>query len=368
MPGLNLSQISSNWKILQGRLNAERKPDPPHTDLKRKRLDDGSKLADGYKKVKLLERRPRGLRKYRQMGANASKAGEEKMATQSRSRLTEQYGVSKEDMTAAYGTSQDLARTYSDEINGGLHPTHKLGKYIGIDCEMVGTGPPPYEDNVLARVSAVNFHGEQVYDTYVQPPSNIRVEDYRTFVSGIRPHHLRQGYARPLAEVHKDVANLTKARILVGHALWNDLQVLLLSHPKRDIRDTSQHPKFRVDNKGRPPALRHLAKSELGMEIQSGEHSSVEDARAAMMLFRKEKAGFEEENRKMYGQRVQKPAATQAGGSANSLANVDDDDDDGEDLEGQDNDDESDSELAVQHAANGLVKKKRKKKKRTKRK
>jgi RNA exonuclease 4 len=46
------------------------------------------------------------------------------------------------------------------------------------------------------------------------------------------------------------------------------------------------------------------------MEIQTGEHSSIEDARATMGLFRKEKVGFEEDNRKRFGQqRAQKGRA-----------------------------------------------------------
>ena len=47
--------------------------------------------------------------------------------------------------------------------------------------------------------------------------------------------------------------------------------------------------------------MRNLAKSELSLTIQTGEHSSVEDARAAMSLFRKEKVGFEEESRRRFG-------------------------------------------------------------------
>ena len=125
----------------------------------------------------------------------------------------------------------------SDHINSGLHSTNRVGKYISLDCEMVGTGLPPHTDNVLARVSVVNFHGEQLYDSYVLPSPGLIVEDYRTFVSGIQPHHLKPGYARPFVEVQTDVAHLLHARILVGHALRNDLDVLMLSHPKRDVRD-----------------------------------------------------------------------------------------------------------------------------------
>ncbi|KAF2772804.1 ribonuclease H-like protein, partial [Teratosphaeria nubilosa] len=208
-----------------------------------------------------------------------------------------------EDVSAAYAaTDPGAIRRSDDDINGGLHSTHKIGKYLALDCEMVGTGPPLHDDHLLARASLVNFHGEQIYDSYVLPPPGQDIQDYRTHVSGITPTHIRPNYARPFAHVQKDVARLLEGRILVGHALRNDLQVLLLSHPKRDLRDTSRYAKYRIESRGKPPALRKLVKSELGLEIQTGEHSSIEDARASMMLFKKEKAGFEEENRRVFGQ------------------------------------------------------------------
>jgi RNA exonuclease 4 len=38
------------------------------------------------------------------------------------------------------------------------------------------------------------------------------------------------------------VAKLLKNRILVGHALENDLACLMLAHPRKLIRDTSRYP------------------------------------------------------------------------------------------------------------------------------
>lgn len=76
-------------------------------------------------------------------------------------------------------------------------------------------------------------------------------------------------------EVQQKVSDILQKRILVGHAVKNDLEVLLLSHPKRDIRDTSRHPSFRKLSGGKTPGLKKLAKEILGIEIQGGEHSSV---------------------------------------------------------------------------------------------
>lgn len=43
------------------------------------------------------------------------------------------------------------------------------------------------------------------------------------------------------------VANILKEKVLVGHALKNDLDVLMLSHPRTMIRDTATYrPYMRV--------------------------------------------------------------------------------------------------------------------------
>jgi RNA exonuclease 4 len=55
---------------------------------------------------------------------------------------------------------------------------------------MVGYGAKG-KNSVLGRVSMVNYYGHVILDTFVNP--NVKVTDYRTFVSGIEPHHLENG-------------------------------------------------------------------------------------------------------------------------------------------------------------------------------
>lgn len=210
--------------------------------------------------------------------------------------------ISSKDLIAAYGNPKKNASPLdtgdrSEKINQGLSPGVDAGKYIAIDCEMVGVGPNPDTSSVLARISLVDFHGNQIYDSFVLPKE--KVTDYRTFVSGVTPQLLRS--ARTLEVVQQDVAKLMDGRILVGHAIKNDLNALLLGHPRRNIRDTSKYPPFRKLARGKTPSLKKLAKEILGIDIQSGEHSSIEDARAAMLLFRKEKEGFDKEHLKHWG-------------------------------------------------------------------
>ena len=167
---------------------------------------------------------------------------------------------------------------------------------MAIDCEMVGVGPEPDRQSALARVSIVNYNGEQVYDSFVRPKE--LVTDWRTPVSGISPKNMQK--ARSLEQVQADISKVLNGNVLIGHSVRNDLDALLLGHPKRDIRDTARHPPFRKLAGGSSPRLKILAAEILGIEIQTGAHSSVEDARAAMMLFRREKEAFEREHAKKW--------------------------------------------------------------------
>ncbi|KAH9889536.1 ribonuclease H-like domain-containing protein [Cubamyces lactineus] len=174
-------------------------------------------------------------------------------------------------------------------------PAHtQPGKYVAIDCEMVGVGIDG-EESALARVSLVNFHGAVLLDAFVRPRE--RVVDYRTQWSGIRPTDMV--HAKSFEEVQKQVADILKDRILVGHAVHNDLKALLLSHPRPLLRDTQSlsHKHKLPSARGRRPALRHLVQHELGLTIQSGEHSSVTDARATMALFRLHRKEWEKDFR-----------------------------------------------------------------------
>ncbi|TKA70462.1 hypothetical protein B0A49_03816 [Cryomyces minteri] len=313
MPGVELQTLSSNWKNLQKSLQKDKPTTIAPNPLKRKTTSDAlpESHSNGVKRKKLETRNIQGPeRRRRKMGSYPSKEPpvQPKPAASPSASLAlfaEDNDIPAADVTAAYKLDRVNTAAAStpqrDVLNSGLNPAAVPGKYIALDCEMVGTGPPPATDSVLARVSLVNYHGQLLYDSYVLPPPNIAITDYRTFVSGIQPHHLRPGTARPFRLVQRDVAALLAGRVLVGHALKNDLAVLVLAHPQRDIRDTARHAAFRKLSAGRTPALKRLAREVLGVEIQGGEHSSVEDARAAMLLFRREKVAFEEENARRWG-------------------------------------------------------------------
>lgn len=88
---------------------------------------------------------------------------------------------------------------------------------------MVGLGHLGSE-SALARVSLVNYHGHILLDTFVAPRE--RVTDYRTWISGVREGDLIG--APPFQEIQAKVAALLEDRVVVGHAIENDLKVCSL--------------------------------------------------------------------------------------------------------------------------------------------
>lgn len=165
-----------------------------------------------------------------------------------------------------------------------------LTRAVAIDCEMVGVGPDG-EDSILARVSLVNQFGKCIYDKFVKPTE--RVTDYRTAVSGIRPEDIKDG--EDSQTVQREVGEILQGRIVVGHAIHNDLKILLLDHPKKKIRDTQKYKPFKKSVKSGRPSLKLLCREILNVKVQQGEHSSVQDAQATMRLYTLVKKQWEAE-------------------------------------------------------------------------
>ncbi|XP_052399293.1 apoptosis-enhancing nuclease [Carassius gibelio] len=159
-------------------------------------------------------------------------------------------------------------------------------RLVAMDCEMVGTGPGG-KCNEVARCSIVNYYGSVVYDKYILPRHP--VTDYRTRWSGIRKHHLQQAVA--FVDAQNEIVDILTGKIIVGHALFNDFLVLDISIPPHLIRDTCSCRVLRElydDTIGSNVSLKKLSWKLLSRTIQSGRmgHCSVEDARAAMDLYK----------------------------------------------------------------------------------
>lgn len=307
-----MAELSSNWKKLQAKIKAESTSKPESStkpSLKRKSAappanppsKKAKKAGETATRQPVSAKRAQATTKKQMGGVHSTKVedGPNTVPSKSLALWAEDNDVSAEALAEAYGlgtkNNSMMSASEKDKINSGLIEGIEIGKYIAIDCEMVGVGPGGHE-SALARVSVVDFHGRQVYDSYVKPKE--RVTNWRTAVSGISQKSMR--FARDFEEVQKDVDKLLQGRILIGHDIKHDLEALILSHPAREIRDTAKYPPFRKYGNGRKPALRLLAQQILSVEIQDGAHSSIEDARVTMLLFRKHKPGFDVDHANRY--------------------------------------------------------------------
>jgi len=162
-------------------------------------------------------------------------------------------------------------------------------KYVAMDCEMVGIGYRGRKSSV-ARVTLVGWNGNIIFDEFVK--QSVPVTDYRTFVSGVTDADMGAA-TLALDECRAKIVTLLEGKILVGHALKNDMKALNLSHPWYMTRDTAKYEPFMQtrfdDGVFWPRKLKELAKFKLQREIQvyGQPHSAYEDAMAALDLYKR---------------------------------------------------------------------------------
>ncbi|KAL7452002.1 hypothetical protein ACHAWC_003747 [Mediolabrus comicus] len=215
-----------------------------------------------------------------------------------------------------------------------LTPSEK-SHYIALDAEMVGVGPYGQHSR-LARITIVNYDGECIYDHHVQVLET--VTDYRTHVSGITSEDIAlpsttssttssnndndnnnnnnnnsngRNPPIPYEQCQSEVASILHDKIVIGHGLKNDFRVLGLHHPWTHTRDTARYEPFMkkvADNNEEqhntyhgynkeylPKKLKTLAKDKLGLNIQMEgvPHCPMEDATAALELYKKHRVKWE---------------------------------------------------------------------------
>ncbi|MGH0177008.1 UNVERIFIED_CONTAM: hypothetical protein FKN15_074317 [Acipenser sinensis] len=323
----NQTPISLPWGLLNScrHTPASLEPDSSAVDLSVLTVRQGSRKGEQRKRQRLLVRRA-ALEKAGVLHNNSTlpKKGSQPRTT------PQPGGVKKGLLTAPPGGLWECDSGFSSEASlpssGRCSPCFLSNprKLVALDCEMVGTGPGGRCSEV-ARCSLVGYHGDVIYDKYIRPLGP--VEDYRTRWSGIRKHHLRD--ALPFREAQREILQILKGRVVVGHALHNDFRALGYDHPREMTRDTSRQRLLRL-RAGLPVrasvSLRNLTKKLLNRDIQvrlhyhsypaggrlvaeilnEGDwkpvvkvgregHCSVEDATAAMELYRLVEVQWEQE-------------------------------------------------------------------------
>jgi len=180
-------------------------------------------------------------------------------------------------------------------------PLHSDQDVVAIDCEMVGVAVPgrPGSNwkNTLCRVSVVSLSSDwqcQIrLDTWVEVKGTVM--DWRSAITGVDAETFARKDKLPFEEVKARVRAIIAGRIVVGHAVWNDLEVLQLTHPDHLLRDTALYPRLRPPwlPPDRLPSLRHLAQDWLEMDIHRAVHDSVQDAIAPLRLYALHQASWE---------------------------------------------------------------------------
>ncbi|KAB5594374.1 hypothetical protein CTheo_2151 [Ceratobasidium theobromae] len=166
---------------------------------------------------------------------------------------------------------------------------YDMAEVIALNTQYVGIGAGGSVP-MLARVSFVDYRGHVVYDKFVVPSQP--VVNYRTSSTGLQPQDLVGPDAVSFSEAQAMAAQLLRGRIVVGHSLWLDLQVLGVSHPASDTRDVGLYLPFRsaLKTPNQVIGLQTLIWQLMRRKIQATHHNPVENARAVMDLFRSHEA------------------------------------------------------------------------------
>ncbi|XP_054476391.1 apoptosis-enhancing nuclease [Anoplopoma fimbria] len=264
-------------------------------NVKRKTTDNHNEHLDSNKLVKKAK------------SSNSSQESQNTLNCENKNTAVSKPGLSEpkasehHSLVTALSDSWEMDSGFSSEasppVSGRSSPCLSTcpTMVVALDCEMVGTGPGGRRSE-LARCSILDYHGNVLYDKYVRPCQP--VTDFRTRWSGIRRHHLHN--AVPFAEAREEILSILEGKVVVGHSIYNDFEVLDMLHPGHMVRDTctTRHlSRLAGFPRERCSSLKILAGRLLNRKIQVGQrgHCSVEDALASLDLYKLVEGEWERE-------------------------------------------------------------------------
>ena len=181
-------------------------------------------------------------------------------------------------MTKQKHKPAEVKRTIITSLQPDLKAFAGPTPILAIDCEMIQCVD---KSKQLARVSIVNYNRQVIFDEYIKPEGEVK--DYLSEITNLNSFKIKN--AKNLAfHLPRIKEILGRDKIVVGHTIESDLEPLGITHDPKLLRDVALFSGYR-DGKFRV-SLKNLTAQFLGFNIQAGAHSSVEDARAALELYK----------------------------------------------------------------------------------
>lgn len=191
-----------------------------------------------------------------------------------------------------YSMSPPNSRIPVSYIRNALSIEEIRKRILFLDCEFVGG----YKElnrhgkwkgtSLLASICIMKYDGEIVLNTRVTPTKKIK--SYIKWITGFTPQDLRN--KRNDVEIISDVQKLVNGKVLIGHDLTADLEVLKISKETlMGIRDlsTSVVLKEKTECENSRLKLNNLANELLGRSTlnESGHHCGLRDVQAIRDIY-----------------------------------------------------------------------------------
>ena len=188
------------------------------------------------------------------------------------------------------------------------HSKASTKNVVAIDCEMVRCVPDEkWLENarkrnkkrvaVAVRCAIVDYDLQVIYNEFICPP--MEVKDWQGYHRSHHQEQVKEG--TPFYNAREIVRKLLRGKLVVVHHFYHDFDAIQICSviPKDNIRDTSTFKPLRNkagEDVTKPYVkLTKLAKAILGLRIQKTKpHDPVEDAKAAMELYKVVEQEWEE--------------------------------------------------------------------------